>query len=234
MSSNAALRYPGAHLALHGAKPAVVMAESGGSMSYAELDAFANRLARLFRSLGLQPGAHVAFCVENRLECPALQWGAHYAGLYYTFISTRLTAGEALYIVQDCDAAALVLSEASAGVLAASLDKLQRPVAVFTLDRPRHGLPSLREAMGAFDNAILPDAVEGSEMLYSSGTTGRPKGVKPALTGKPLGTTAIVADLMQRAFGVGPESLYLSPAPYYHAAPMKWAKTCSRSAAPWC
>src|SRR6202012_4322456 len=100
-----ALRYPGAHLAQHGSKPAVALFESGASMSYAELDAWASRLARLFRSLGLMPGAHVAFCVENRLECPALQWGAHYAGLYYTFISTRLTAGEALYILQDCDAA---------------------------------------------------------------------------------------------------------------------------------
>ena len=224
MSSNAALRYPGAHLALHGAKPAVVMYESGEKMSYAELDAFANRLARLFRSLGLQPGAHVAFCVENRLECPALQWGAHYAGLYYTFISTRLTPGEAQYIVQDCDAAALVLSDASAVTLAASLDKLERPVAAFTLGQPQPGLPSLQAAMAAFDDSTLPDAVEGSEMLYSSGTTGRPKGVKPMLTGKPLGTTAIVADLMQRAFGVGPDSLYLSPAPYYHAAPMKWAQ----------
>ena len=93
--SNTALRYPGAHLAEHGAKPAVVMFESGAGMSYAELDAWANRLARLFRSLGLKPGDHVAFSVENRLECPALQWGAHYAGLYYTFISTRLTPGEA-------------------------------------------------------------------------------------------------------------------------------------------
>jgi fatty-acyl-CoA synthase len=224
VTNTASLRYPGAHVAAHGAKPAVVMVETGASMSYAELDAYANRLARLFRSLGLQPGSHVAFCVENRLECPALQWGAHYAGLYYTFISTRLTPGEVLYIVQDCEAAALVMSDATYGVLGPCLDKLAHPVKAYTLGKAQEGVASLRQAMAAFDASPLPEALEGSEMLYSSGTTGRPKGVKPQLTGKPLGSTAIVADLMQRAFGVGPDSLYLSPAPYYHAAPLKWAQ----------
>ena len=104
-----------------------------------------------------------------------------------------------------------MLSEATLNQLAPCLDQLSRPLKVYTLGQPRPGVESLQQAMAAFETGPLEGALEGSEMLYSSGTTGRPKGVKPQLTGKPPGSTAIVADLMQRAFGVGPNSVYLSP-----------------------
>src|SRR5271156_2888976 len=110
MSASPALRYPGVHARAQPAKAAVVMADSGVAMSYGDLDGYANRLARLYQSLGLKAGDHVAYCLENRLECPAVHWGAHYAGLYYTFISTRLTASEVGYIVEDCGAQVVVLS----------------------------------------------------------------------------------------------------------------------------
>lgn len=223
MSSDVTLRYPGTHARGAAAgKPAVIMAETGAVMTYAELDACANRLARLFRSLGLQPGDHVAYCLENRLECPALQWGAHYAGLYYTFLSTCLTAPEARHIIEDCAARVVIVDASLAPEVTDMLVETGTSRHQFTLDAAVPGLTTLAEVLPAFSSVPLDDAVEGSEMLYSSGTTGRPKGIKPVLTGLPLGTTALIADFMSRGFGVTADSVYLSPAPYYHAAPLKW------------
>lgn len=223
MSQAPALRFPGAYVQSQGDKPALIMAETGERMSYAELDAYANRLARFYRSIGLKPGDHVAYATENRLECTAIQWGAHYAGLYYTFVSTRLTPAEAQYIVSDCDAKVLVVTGETAPDLVDSLRSLAHPPRLYSLD-PSPTLPLLGDAMAGFDPAPIPDAIEGSEMLYSSGTTGRPKGIKPAPTGLPLGSTMMVADFMKLGFGVNEQTVYLSPAPYYHTAPMKWVQ----------
>lgn len=221
MTNTTPLLYPAVHLAKHGAKPAVIMAESGQTLSYQELDADANRLARLYQSLGLRSGDHVAYCVENRIECPALLWGAHYAGLYYTFISSRLTASEAAYIVADCNAKVMVLSAKTSPAILDAIRALPTPPQIYSLD-PCGDVPVLSDALNTMDASPIQGTLEGSDMLYSSGTTGRPKGVKPTLTGKPLGSTALIAGLMSRGFGVTAESVYLSPAPFYHAAPMKW------------
>lgn len=221
MTTASPLLYPAVHLPRHADKPAVIMAESGRTRTYREMDAQANRIARLYQSLGLQAGDHVAYCVENRLECPELLWGAHYAGLYYTFISTRLTANEAAYIVGDCEAKVVVLTHKTAPAILSALRALPNPPRIYSLDAGSE-LPVFAEAIAPMDAAPIQDTLEGSDMLYSSGTTGRPKGVKPTLTGKSLGSTALVAGLMSRGFGVTDASVYLSPAPFYHAAPMKW------------
>lgn len=217
-------RYPGAWLPEFSAKPAVIMAETGATVSFAELDGYANRLARLYRALGLAPQDHVAYCVENRLECHGLMWGGYYAGLYYTFVSTRLTPDETAYIVEDCGARVLVLSAATDPRVIEAVRALPDPPRLFTLDEPRAGIPALGGALAAFDAGPIPGAVEGGDMLYSSGTSGRPKGIKPRMTGQPLGSSMIVADLAERDFGCGTDTVYLSPAPFYHAAPMRWTQ----------
>lgn len=214
--------YPTAWLPEFADKPAVIIAETGASLSYGELDALANQLCRFYQQAGLQTGEHVAYITENRLECMPIQWGAHYAGLYYTFISTRLTGSEAAYIVADCDAKIVVVTAKTAPVVLENLNKLENPPQIFSLD-PVAGLPLLDEAMKGFDRTPVEGTLEGSDMLYSSGTTGKPKGVKPVLSGLPLGSSSPIAGLLQRGFAANENSVYLSPAPYYHAAPLKWS-----------
>jgi long-chain acyl-CoA synthetase len=224
LSETQPLRYPGVHARTHGAKPAVIMVESGAVLTYADLDAGANRLARFYQSLGLRSGDHVAYCVENRSECLTLQWGAHYLGLYYTFVNTRLTKSEAAYIVYDCDAKVVVLSAKTAPAIVEALRALPGRPRIFTLE-PYGDFEVLPDILAAVDASPIEGALEGSEMLYSSGTTGRSKGVKPALTGKPLGSTALIADLLTRGFAASFDTVYLHLAPYYHAAQLKWSQS---------
>ena len=105
-------------------KPAVIMARSGQVISFAELDAGANRLSRLLRDAGLQPGDHVALCMENHPRYFEVLWGCHYAGLIYTACSSRLTSDELAYIINDCGAAAYITSIYKADQATDIVDKI--------------------------------------------------------------------------------------------------------------
>ena len=102
--------YPGAYVGEAPDRPAVVMAGSGWVQTYAELDAAANQLSRVLHDAGLRPGDHVALCMENHPRYLEALWGCRYAGLIYTACSSRLTAGELSYIVNDCEAKAMIVS----------------------------------------------------------------------------------------------------------------------------
>lgn len=213
---------------LPGAHPpdrvAIVMASSGATMTYGELDAQANRLARLFRDCGLEPGDHVAFTAENSPEFLAIAWGAHYAGLLYTACSTRLTAEEMSYLVDDCGAKAFILSARYAAVAAGVKEKTPGVARYFALGGAIDGYEDLEEATAAYDPTPLDGPrIAGRDMLYSSGTTGRPKGIRPAeLTGTLEESPVIVTPVLKGMFGVGADDVYLSPAPLYHAAPLRF------------
>ncbi len=214
--------HPGAWAERTPEKTAVAMAESGERLSYAELEEIANRLSQLFRAAGLEPGDHVALCLENRIEYLPIIWGAHYAGLYYTAISSRLTTEELGYILEDSGSRAFLTSPAlvrSVAGLGDVLDRLEIRLAVGG-DLP--GFERFEEAIAAHPNETLPDRIEAQPMLYSSGTTGRPKGVKPALTGAPLGSGEALTKLVRGLFGGRQDSVYLSPAPLYHSAPLRY------------
>jgi len=214
--------FPGTFAATTPDKPAYVMATSGQSVTYRELDDEANRLSQFFRSLGLGPGDHVAFCLENHPRFLQITWGAHYAGLYYTAISSRLTAEETEYIVNDCGAQVFITSRYKADVAAEVVDKIPNVRSRLVLDGDLEGYERYEDVIGSQPAEPLQDRIAGKDMLYSSGTTGRPKGVKPAPPSDPLDTPTPVTVLGQLLLGYDESMVYLSPAPLYHAAPLRF------------
>ncbi|MBI2708911.1 MAG: AMP-binding protein [Actinobacteria bacterium] len=221
--------FPGAIAATTPDKPAVVMAGSGTVQTYAELDAAANRLANLLWSRGLRPGDHIAFCLENHPEYFSILWGAHYAGLIYTAMSSRLTTEEMAYILADSGARAFITSAYKAEQAAELADQMPGVEIRLVLDGDVDGYERFEAAVA--DQPATPhieERLEAQDMLYSSGTTGRPKGVEVPLTGDPLGTADGVTVLCQLLFSVDASSVYLSPAPLYHAAPLRFCRAVHR------
>jgi fatty-acyl-CoA synthase len=209
--------------------PAIVMATTGEVVTYAELEDRSMRLARALRRRGAAPGGHIAILMENNRQFLEAAWAAQRSGLHYTAINSHLRPAEVQYVLDDCGAVALVSSEAMAGVVA-GLDLSRVPTRVSAGDLP--GFECYDEVLAAEEPGPLDDEREGREMLYSSGTTGRPKGVRKELPGTPFGDPTSTPVLLARAIGegraVGPGSVYLSPAPLYHAAPLVYSMSMHR------
>ena len=214
--------HPGVHAQTNPDKPAYVMAQSGHIETYRALDEASNRGAQLFRALGLQIGDGIAICMENHPRYYEVCWAAQRSGLYYTAASSRLTPGELEYIVNDCDAKALIMSKAMAERAAPLVDTTPNVVKRYMLDGTIPGFESWEAAVATHPATPIADEMEGADLLYSSGTTGRPKGVKLGLKREPLGTPSSLVLLAKAIYQVEPESVYLSPAPLYHAAPLRF------------
>ncbi len=212
--------YPGAWAAKTPDHPAVIMGGSGEVVTYAQLHETACRTANLLHSIGLRPGDHMALCLENRAEFLPLCWGAVYAGVYLTAASSRLTAEELAYIVEDSESRVLITSPAKADQMAELLPQFGGLDLLASVGGAIDGFEPMEDLLAAQSADEPPDAIEGQAMLYSSGTTGRPKGVKAPLLGAPLGTPNALMTLVTLVFGGDESSVYLSPAPLYHAAPL--------------
>jgi long-chain acyl-CoA synthetase len=214
--------YPGIHAKTNPDKPAVIMAGTGQAVSYAELDAESNQLAQLLRARGLKQGDSIAICMENNPTYLKATWAGQRSGLYYTAASSRLTPGELEYIVNDCGAQALITSYEKRDVAAQLLDSMPNVHTRLMIGGVIDGFKSYEEAVGAMPAVEVSDPAQGQDMLYSSGTTGRPKGVKIPLTGNPADAPTGVTGLGMMLYQFGPEMVYLSPAPLYHAAPLRF------------
>ncbi|WP_329521351.1 acyl-CoA synthetase [Spirillospora sp. NBC_01491] len=199
-------------------KAAVIMAGSGRVITYRELDEESNRLAQLLRDEGLRPGDHIAFMLENHPLYLAVAWAAQRSGLYYTPVSSRLQADELAYIVGDCEAKAFITSASMEAAAEAPPDVPLRLMLGGTVP----GYEPYEERVAAHPAEPIADEAEGQDMLYSSGTTGRPKGVKPPLSLAPMGTEGPLFKLLSLLFRPDGDSVYLSPAPLYHAAPLRY------------
>jgi long-chain acyl-CoA synthetase len=212
--------HPGIHAAKNPDKPAYIFAASGETVTYGDLEARSNQGAQLFRSLGLAVGDHIAIMMENHPAFFTLCWAAQRAGLYYTAISYRLQEEEVAYIVEDCEAKVFITTHAQrdlAGRLAGRLN-----VHRFMLDGTIEGFGSWEDAVAAQPATPIADETEGADMLYSSGTTGRPKGIKVPLSGEPLGGAGGLLGLTQALYQMDENVRYLSPAPLYHSAPLRY------------
>src|SRR6201995_5197601 len=166
--------HPSAHAKTHPDKPAFIMAYSGETVTYGELEARSNQGAHLFRSLGLAAGDSVAFFIDNHPRYYELIWAAQRWGLRYTCLSSKLTAGEVEYIVGDCEAKVFVVSVALSDI-ARQVAPLVPGVSLFRVGGESAEYASFEAARAVMPAAPVADESAGRAMLYSSGTTGRPK-----------------------------------------------------------
>ncbi|MFC4294462.1 acyl-CoA synthetase [Novosphingobium tardum] len=218
--------HPKIHAKSNADKPAIIMAGSGETISYARLDARSNQVAQLLRARGIGIGDTVALCMENHPWFFAVAWGAQRAGAMLVAISSRLTPPEVAYILQDSGAHLLFGSAA----LAPTLDEVSRiapDIAQLRFDTP--GNASAEAALAAMPETPIADERAGGDMLYSSGTTGKPKGVRNPLPEDPaIDAETSLATIANQAFGITGDAIYLSPAPLYHAAPLRWSMSVHR------
>jgi long-chain acyl-CoA synthetase len=212
--------YPGTWAATTPDKPALVMAGSGRTLTYAELDDRSLRLARHLRDRGLRTGDVVALLSDNTPEAYEVYWAALRSGLYVTAVNHNLSADEASYIVRDCGAKALVVSAAKADLVRGlDVEVGERVAYGGAVD----GFGDYEAALAAAGNEPLPEQPHGDDFLYSSGTTGRPKGVKvslPSIRVDEPGYSYVT--IFGGLYDFGQDTVYLSPAPVYHAAPLRF------------
>jgi acyl-CoA synthetase (AMP-forming)/AMP-acid ligase II len=216
------MTYPGTFARERPDHPAIVMAGSGDTLTYRELDERSNQLAQLWRERGLRRGDHVAILLPNHLRYLEVVWAALRSGLYYTPVNWHLTAPEVAYIVGDCGARAVVTS----ADLADRVTEIH-PEIPLVLDGDLDGWERYEEVVAKQPTTPLAEEPEGQGMFYSSGTTGRPKGILFPL---PERTMQDVHPLVQYASPIAhqPDDVYLSPAPLYHTAPVVFSSMAHR------
>jgi acyl-CoA synthetase (AMP-forming)/AMP-acid ligase II len=217
--------YPGTHAKTEPDKPALIMGRSGEIVTYAELDRRSSQLARLLRAHGLRPGGHVAIFMENNPRYPEVYWAAIRSGLYLTTVSRHLSADEAAFIIDDCGAETLVTSRELADVATRLLPRIPKCRLRLMTDGASGGYQAYEEAIASQPAEPLATQPMGATMLYSSGTTGRPKGVRRPLSGRSIEEGDPVILVLAGLFGFDAETVYLSPAPIYHSAPLGFSMT---------
>jgi long-chain acyl-CoA synthetase len=204
---------------------AALIVADGETISYGELHARSQRVAALLHEAGLRRGDGVAIVAPNRREFLEIAWGCQLSGLYYTPVNTHLTVEEVAYIVDDCEARALFI-DSSMARLASRIGNPRLDVLV-SVGGPLSGCQSYQDAVGAAGEDA--PASDGTEMLYSSGTTGRPKAVRrPLPTEGGSWAQAVLELALRRGYGMTESSVYLSPAPLYHAAGINYTMAVHR------
>lgn len=220
--------HPWFHAAAHPDRLAIVMADTGERLTYREMVECSNRLTRLLRALGLAPGDTLSIIMENRPELLALCWAAKNAGYYYVCVSTHLTAPEAAYIVGNSGSRLLIGSAHTRSLVEAIKADLGQRCAYRLFGTAAPGIARLDADLEAVGATTPENARRGASMLYSSGTTGRPKGVKVPLSDDPPDVAPVRHAMLVSAFGFSKDTVFLNPGPLYHAGPLRFAMSVQR------
>ncbi|HLM05906.1 MAG TPA: acyl-CoA synthetase [Blastococcus sp.] len=210
-------------------KPAVVMSDGSRGMTFAELDRRSLQVEALLHQHGIGAKDHVALVMDNGPEFLEVAWGAQRAGTLWTPVNWHLTEDEAAYVVSDCGARVLFATEATGDLAARIVGRSPGVEAAYVAGESREGLVDYVAARDAVPPAQSADEVEGTYFFYSSGTTGTPKGIRPNHAFPPFGTGLAIEHVMASSFGFGADSVYLCPAPLYHAAPIGWSMGAQRN-----
>ncbi len=213
--------YTGKHAHLRPLQPAFIMAGTGETVTYAELEARSNRLAHLFRNRGLKRLDHYAIFMENNNRYLEACGAGERAGLYYTCVNSYLTPSELAYILTNSCSRILITSKAKLDVAREAIEQCPKVELCIVADGDGESerIVGLREATSGLPKTPIADESLGTAMLYSSGTTGRPKGILRPLSEQPPAQQLPMFEFLVKLWQYREGMIYLSPAPLYHAAP---------------
>jgi acyl-CoA synthetase (AMP-forming)/AMP-acid ligase II len=201
---------------------------SGATLTFGELEDRSRRLAGLWRARGITRGDHVAVLLDNRVAYFEVAWAALRSGLYLTPVNWHLGPEEAAYVVADCGARAVVSSAPLGGLLTGLGTAGAEVPTRLVVGGDVEGWEPYEAAVAAAEPIGDDDQSEGALMFYSSGTTGKPRGILPPLRDVPFGTRGALDMLTTGLFGFREGLTYLCPAPLYHAAPLAWSLASQR------
>lgn len=216
------MKHPSEFARTHPNKIAYRMARSGDTLSFSELDRLANQGAQALRSLDVQQGDTIALLFENRLDFVSLCWAAQRSGVFYTAISHHLQTPEIAYIVKDSTAKVLVISDRFTKLLP-DLREACPDVRIFVSGADVDADMDWLKLQSTMPVHPIADPTVGADQLYSSGTTGQPKGISREYQPRPIDTVipSLMTVMCEKMAGMDASSIYLSPAPLYHAAPLR-------------
>ena len=203
-------------------RPAYILANSAETVTYAELDRRSNQIAQLLRDSGIERGDHIAMMMKNCAEFLQVAQGALRAGVIFTPISTHLKQDETAYIITNCKAKLFIASAGLAEVATAAAAASAGLGRCLSVGGEIAGFESLEAQLEQLPAAPIADEFLGAPMLYSSGTTGKPKGVYWQPHAESIHADHPMSGSVGAFFGFGVDTVYLSPAPLYHAAPLHY------------